>query len=138
MFCGLRPTEYKRLKKSDIDLDKATISISSDMAKTHSFRIVKIPPVALQWLKKYGVTLPKFKTARPALIAREIIGLKTWPLDILRHTAASYMLARDQSADAVALQLGNSPTILHKHYKNLVTDAEAEAFWALTPDAVGR
>lgn len=138
MFCGLRPTEYKRLKKSDIDLDKATISISSDMAKTHSFRIVKIPDVALAWLKKYGVILPKFKTARPALVAREIIGLKTWPLDILRHTAASYMLARDQSADAVALQLGNSPTILHKHYKNLVADTEATEFWALTPDAVGR
>lgn len=138
MFCGLRPTEYKRLTKQSIDLEKGIVTIDSHMAKTHSFRLVKIPENAVQWLRKFGIHLPKVKTARPALTARAVLGYKEWPHDVLRHTAASYMLARDKSADAVALQLGNSPDILHKHYKNLVTDAEAEEFWNLTPDALGR
>ena len=138
LFCGLRPTEYKRLKKENVNLDTKLITIESDMAKTRAFRIVKIPPVALAWLKKFGIHLIKSEHARPVREARVILGLKTWGQDILRHTSASYMITRDLSADAVALQLGNSPDILHRHYKNLVTDAEAEEFWNLTPDAIGR
>lgn len=137
LFCGLRPIEYKRLKKQDINLEKRIIRIDSDVAKTRTFRNVKIAEAPYLWLKKYGVHLPT-KTQRLNLWAKDVLGLKDWPLDIMRHTAASMMLARDQSADAVALQLGNSPNILHRHYKNLVTDAEAAEFWNLTPEAVGR
>ena len=132
IFCGLRPTEYKRLKRANVDLDKAIITIDSTMAKTRAFRLIKIPPVALQWLKLYGVNLCKLRF--PARSLRAIIGVKRWPKDVLRHTAASMMLARDQNADAVALQLGNSPAILHRHYKNLVTEQEASEFWSLFPE----
>ena len=137
LFCGLRPIEYKRLKKTDIDLEKRIIRIDSDVAKTRTFRNVKIAEAPYLWLKKYGVHLPT-KTQRLNVWAKQLLKMKDWPLDIMRHTAASMMLARDQSADAVALQLGNSPAILHKHYKNLVTDAEAAEFWNLTPESVGR
>lgn len=137
IFCGLRPIEYKRIKKSDIDLEKRIIRIDSDVAKTRTFRNVKIADAPYSWLKKYGIHLPT-KTQRLNVWAKNVLGMKEWPLDVMRHTAASYMLARDQSADAVALQLGNSPTILHKHYKNLVTEQEATEFWNLTPETVER
>ena len=137
LFCGLRPTEFKRLKKADIDLEKRIIRIGSDVAKTRTFRNVVISEAPFLWLKKYGINLVRWQKGN-VVAARQILGLKEWPHDVLRHTAASYMLARDKSADAVALQLGNSPIILHKHYKNLVTDAEAAEFWNLTPESVGR
>ena len=68
----------------------------------------------------------------------KILGLPSWPRDCLRHTAASMMLARDKNADKVSLELGNSPGVLHRHYKNLVTDSDCESFWRLTPVNVGR
>ncbi|MCL4180640.1 MAG: hypothetical protein KJ072_23195 [Verrucomicrobia bacterium] len=34
----------------------------------------------------------------------------------------------------VAASLGNSPGILHAHYRELVTRAEAKKFWGIAPD----
>jgi hypothetical protein len=48
------------------------------------------------------------------------------------------MLARDKNADKVSLELGNSPGVLHRHYKNLVSDSDCDAFWRLTPVSSGR
>ena len=62
-----------------------------------------------------------------------------WPKlkkDVTRHSAATYMLATSSSAAAVATTLGNSETILKRHYLTLVTRAQAEAFWAVPPPAV--
>ena len=40
----------------------------------------------------------------------------------------------------VAYQLGNSADMIHRHYKALVTKADAERFWQLRPaaDAAGK
>ena len=59
-----------------------------------------------------------------------------WKKDVTRHSAATYMLATSGSAAAVATTLGNSETILKRHYLALVTRAQAEAFWAVQPTAV--
>ena len=32
-----------------------------------------------------------------------------------------------------AFQMGNSPTMVHRHYKALVAKSDAERFWALRP-----
>lgn len=59
--------------------------------------------------------------------------LKAWPQDVLRHTAASHWLALRRDAAAVALELGTSVEILMRHYRELVPDAQAAAFWAVLP-----
>ncbi len=41
--------------------------------------------------------------------------------------------ALHQDAGKVVLMLGNSPAILLKHYRELVTPEECEAFWAILP-----
>lgn len=56
-----------------------------------------------------------------------------WPKDVLRHSCASYLLALKRDAQAVALELGNSPTILFKHYRELVSQEQARRFWNLIP-----
>ena len=58
-------------------------------------------------------------------------GLVEWPGNVMRHTAASHWLNRLQSADAPSLHLGNSPVMLHRHYKALVTRKESEEFFEL-------
>ena len=52
-----------------------------------------------------------------------------WKKDVTRHSAATYMLATSSSAAAVATTLGNSETILKRHYLTLVTRADAQTFW---------
>jgi hypothetical protein len=36
------------------------------------------------------------------------------------------------------MELGNSPGVLLKHYRELVSDEQAKAFWALLPKKGGR
>jgi hypothetical protein len=66
---------------------------------------------------------------------RDATGIE-WVQDILRHTAASYLLQQHQDAPLVAHWLGNSARILESKYKNIVTPQECKQFWALTPQAV--
>jgi integrase len=67
-------------------------------------------------------------------------GLEKWPDNGLRHSCASYSLALTGDAVRVAYQLGNSADMIHRHYKALVTAADAKRFWELRPaaDAAGK
>ena len=67
-------------------------------------------------------------------------GLTKWQDNGLRHSCASYSLALTGDAVRVAYQLGNSADMIHRHYKALVTAADAKRFWELRPaaDAAGK
>ncbi|MCP5523587.1 MAG: hypothetical protein H7A46_18775 [Verrucomicrobiales bacterium] len=66
---------------------------------------------------------------------RDRLGFKAWPQDVLRHTAASQLLALRKDAAAVALELGNSPQVLLTHYRELVTREQAAEFWGISSGA---
>lgn len=54
---------------------------------------------------------------------------------MLRHSFISYRISKVKSADQVALEAGNSPSIIFKHYRELVTEEQAdEWFEILTKD----
>ena len=108
--------------------------ITSGRAKSKSIN-------ALAWLRAaraLGVTLPLNTTQRFCAVRGlvEALGWPTWKQDVTRHSAATYMLATSESAAAVANTLGNSESILRRHYLALVTRPQAEAFWAVPPPAV--
>ena len=50
-FGGLRQSEIQQLYWTDISLEKGTITISADIAKGHSRRIVDMEPVLKSWLE---------------------------------------------------------------------------------------
>jgi hypothetical protein len=60
----------------------------------------------------------------------------TWKNNALRHSYASYRLAELKDAARVALEMGNSPSMLFRNYRELVTEQEAQAWFALTPEKV--
>jgi hypothetical protein len=60
--------------------------------------------------------------------------LVAWPSNALRHSYASYALAQWPDAAALALEMGNSPAVILRHYRSLVKPAAAAAFWKITPD----
>ena len=54
----------------------------------------------------------------------------------MRDSFISYGLAKEQNANAIALEAGNSVEVIMERYREVVMPAEASAFWNLTPTAV--
>lgn len=54
----------------------------------------------------------------------------------LRHSFISYRLAAVQNTAQVALEAGNSPQMIFRHYCELVRAADAEKWFGVTPASV--
>lgn len=131
MFAGIRPDEILRLKWESVNLEAGTVRVDG---KTRQRRLVPLEPVAVRLLleipDREGPVAPSHSTVRRwKRSARVLIGGK-WTAGVLRHTAASYLLALHQDAAKVALRLGNSPKILLTHYNEPVSATDCAAFWS--------
>jgi hypothetical protein len=58
-----------------------------------------------------------------------------WPNNVLRHSYATYRLAQCQDAARVALEMGNSPQMLFRNYRELADERDAAAWFSLIPPA---
>ena len=134
LFAGVRPQELDRLTWRDVDLPGAKVTVAAAMSKVHRRRVTPLAPAAVAWLKFGGrLPLPPVSRRRYLRRTRKHLGFSAWPTDVLRHTAASMMLEREQDAGKVALWLGNSPKILLSHYHQIVSADECRKFWRLFP-----
>jgi len=132
-FAGLRMAEIKRLDWQAVDLDRRIIMLRADQAKTASRRIVPISDNLAAWIEP----LPREgkvvgKVAPDLTKLAEKLGME-WPRNALRHSYISYRLAVVKDAAKVALEAGNSPDIIFKHYRELVTEQDAKAWFAINP-----
>jgi integrase len=142
LFAGLRSAEINRLDWSNVKLAERSVIVGAAVAKKRSRRVVEITDTLAAWLpacaKTKGPVVPldsnRTLYARLAKLAKAA-GLDHWPDNGLRHSCASYSLALTSDAVRVAYQLGNSADMIHRHYKALVTKADAERFFALRPSA---
>jgi len=57
-----------------------------------------------------------------------------WKDNGCRHSFISYRLAEIQNAAQVALEAGNSPNVVFKHYRELVKPADAVKWFAVSPE----
>jgi hypothetical protein len=57
-----------------------------------------------------------------------------WKHNALRHSYCSYRLAAIQNAAQVALEAGNSPAMVFKHYRELVKLEAASTWFSITPE----
>jgi integrase len=130
LFAGVRHSELLQLTPGEIGAQY--VEIKGYKAKTRRRRLVTICPALRAWLD----VAPPFRVANlPKAFrrARLAAGIDPWPHNALRHTFASFHLALHQDAARTALECGHSPEILFRHYRELVTREEAEAFFALRP-----
>ena len=58
-----------------------------------------------------------------------------WKDKALRHSFCSYRLADVKSPAQVVLEAGNSPQMIFEHYRELVTEKAAKAWFAIAPEA---
>jgi integrase len=139
-FAGLRPAEIERLTWGEIDFDQGVIEVKASKSKTASRRLVTIQPNLRKWLAPYrtrsGQVCP-LNLQRKFFVDRERAGLRSeWPHNALRHSFGSYHLARFNDAARLALEMGNSPAIIFRHYRQLVRPKDAERYWKIAPAAL--
>jgi integrase len=140
-YAGVRWAEIEKLNWENIK--ETEIVITSANAKTRSRRVVDIRPILAEILQPCrhltGSVLPKiFKVQRPShrrldflrKAAETKAGLFPFPEDILRHSYISYLYALTGNENYVATQAGNTPAVIFKNYRALVTKAEAEKYFA--------
>lgn len=141
-FAGLRSTEIFRLDWSEVKLDRNHIVVEAEKAKTASRRIVPLLPALAEILmsckKKTGRVVPDFQNLdnlTRAFTAACVAANVTPQRNGFRHSFASYRLAVVQSADQVALEMGNSPRKLFTNYRELVAAEDAALWFSVKPKA---
>ena len=147
-FAGVRAAEISRLAWEDIDFDQKLIEVGAKKSKTAQRRHVPIQPNLDRWLAPYrGKTGLIITSPQPQVAVRKVVepdleattgkpekGVK-WKANALRHSFGSYRLPILKSANELALEMGNSPGMIFRHYRELVKPAEAVKFWAIEPPA---
>jgi integrase len=139
-FGGLRSAEILRLDWSDIERWLGFIEVAAHKAKTAARRIVPIADNLAKWLAiapRNGARVwPHskdrfFKAMIRAARKAEIM----WKHNALRHSFITYRLAEIQDVNRVALEAGNSPQMIFRHYRELATPEQAKTWFAIAPEA---
>jgi integrase len=136
IFAGLRPVnELRGVQWGDINLDDNLLLVRPNTAKKRRSRLVEIAPNLRAWLKRCQKKRGALAySAKKIAEIRKDAGIK-WNPDVMRHTYATYHLAKWNDAAKTALQLGHTRgvEVLFNHYRGLAKTAEAEKFWSIMP-----
>jgi integrase len=142
-FCGLRSAELGRLRWENIRMDQRVLIIDAQQTKTASRRVIPLPENAIAWIaplipahaagRVSRHEHPDYQSKHLAETA-QALGIQ-WVRNGLRHSWCSYRLAQTKNAALTSHEAGNSPQILHKHYAELVTEAEAKEWFSVAPES---
>jgi integrase len=138
-FAGLRSEEILRLEWADVTRRPGFIEVAAHKAKTATRRLVPITDNLTRWLRPsrsddglvWQNTKAMFFKIRLRVAAQAGI---TWKQNVLRHSFISYRLAEVQDVNRVALEAGNSPQMIFRHYRELATPEQARTWFAIMPD----
>jgi integrase len=140
-FAGLRNAEVLRLDWREVRIDEGFIEVPALKAKTASRRLAPCPANLATWLVPCLVPNGPIWSEHETRLhdayraAAKAAGL-TWRDNALRHSFVSYRLAEVQDAARVALEAGNSPQMVFANYRQLVTSAQAKAWFDIRPQLV--
>ena len=112
----------------------------ADVSKTHRPRSVSIQPVLDAWLRPLYCRNGYISSRKdPLLRVAKVLKREgiVWQNDWLRHSYCSYRLAQTGDPIQTAEEDGHSVEILVRRYLKLVNRAQAEAYFALSPEACG-
>ncbi len=120
--------------------------MKASKAKTVARRLAPLPENAAAWLRQYAKKAGKVVELAGLPHALERLGRRVcetlspeaqevWkmPRNALRHSFVSYRLAATQNANQTALEAGHDVKILFRHYRELVTKAEAKRWFSIVP-----
>lgn len=165
-FAGVRHAEIQRLDWQDVKMSAGIIEIRAAKAKTASRRTIPIVANLAEWLKLYRQDSGPVcaysnmaeqllylsiavKKARAEKVAESTAATSAhkggnmakpfeWQHNGLRHSFISYRVAVVQNVAQVALEAGNSPSIIFRNYRELVTPGDAKEWFDLAPNEADR
>ena len=129
-FAGLRQSELHSLTWANVQLENGYILMTSAKAKTRTRRTIPIQPNLKAWLTPLSSlelpVVPVYKStntmARAFSSAWDLAMPPSMPrvANGLRHSFGTYRLKVTEKEDKVAEEMGNSPTMIFKHYKSIL------------------
>jgi integrase len=136
-FAGLRSEEILKLEWADVTRRPGFIEVAAHKAKTAARRLVPITDNLARWLPGspsgglvWQNTKGMFHKVRSSVALQAQV---RWKQNALRHSWISYRLAEIQDVNRVALEAGNSPQMIFRHYRELATPQEAKTWFAIAP-----
>ncbi len=137
-LAGMRWREIIRLTWEECFATPGYIEVKASKSKTRSRRLITVCDSLAQWLEPY-----RGRTGRiwPKSYDMIHIGLATLREAVkvpnrengLRHAFITYHYALHADEGLTAKEAGNSPDMIHKHYKALATKDQAQAWFAVSP-----
>ena len=148
LFAGLRPTECQLLEWEQVHLEERQITVLGTTSKTKETRNVHIEDNLLAWLESYqgqskGLITRNANLVTRLKLLRSELGYNVlnknpdgerWTEDILRHSYASYWIAKFKDRAHLAENMGNSIKMIKQHYKRIVANSAVTTFWSITPN----
>ena len=140
-FCGLRRVELHAQKWNDVHLDRGFLRVTKAKRNTPSKRLVQLCPAAVEWLmscerQENGLVAPPWSLDRIRAFCREAQPVIECPENGFRQSFISYRVARTGNVAETALEAGNSPAIVHRHYRELVAKADGELWFSVRPGEI--
>jgi integrase len=137
---GLRLAEALRLDWREVFTIAGHVEISTSKSKTRSRRLVEICPPLEQWLAPFrgseGRVGARWATAndyvRDFAVLRNRLRIPSRK-NGLRHGFSTCHFALHNNENLTAAQAGNSPAMIHGHYKGLATKIETEKWFNVRP-----
>jgi integrase len=140
-FCGLRRVEIHGQTWEDINLEEKFLRVTKGKRGTPARRLVPLCPAAIEWLMlcpdRTGPICIGMGLDRARKLAREARPAIELPDNCFRHGFISHRVAEIGNIPEVSIEAGNSPQIINRHYRELVTKAEGVAWFAARPGAAG-
>src|SRR5690606_10474516 len=115
------------------------VEVTAGEGKTRQRRLVEICPALGAWLGQFRTltggelcTLHEITFQQHFVALCEKAGVPRKP-NGLRHSNCSLHYATHANENLTAAQAGNSPSMIHAHYKGLATKAEAKRWFSIKP-----
>lgn len=130
-FAGLRSAELCRLAWEEIGRDH--IDVKAAKSKTRQRRLVPILPALAKWLEPLRSEGKICHLEEPWHVLKDYASKAgvEWKPNALRHSFGTYRLALVKSESQVALEMGNTPSMIFGHYRALATEETAREWFAI-------
>ncbi len=137
-FAGIRSAEIRRLDWEDIKWDRGHIEIAGRKAKTAARRLVPLTENLKAWLAPWREAKGEIiKLSDPSGTLNDIaVKAKIpggWRQNALRHSFISYRVAETGDVARTALEAGNSPKMIFRHYREVVTEEDSAKWFSIMP-----